>query len=98
MSLDPKYVACRTLRHAWEPSLSVAAAERPGCCVLGLVCLRCTTTRVDYVFDTGLLAGRHYTYAEGYLRTKDQPKLSTADYRLAVLASNLKDITIRSFK
>jgi len=62
---------------------------------LALLCLRCSTERIDGIDSLGRVKSRRYRYPDGYLRKKGQPKLLATDYRLQLLASALADITIR---
>lgn len=90
-----KFAACRTIKHAWDPSSKVVGDVAVGLTALGLRCLRCTTERLDGIDAHGLVRSRRYAYPEGYLRKKGQVKLMAPDYRLRMLAASLESIRIK---
>jgi hypothetical protein len=62
------YLECRDWGHAWN--LIFLAREAPGVLVRRLECVRCSTTRFDYLTRTsGEVDGRVYHYPEEYLFT-----------------------------
>lgn len=95
-SVPDRYVACRTLGHAWDPSDRVVGAVPVSLSVLGCLCLRCTSMRLDGIDARGKVAYRRYQYADGYLRKKGQQKLTRIDYRLQMLSINLAKIKIKA--
>lgn len=93
--VPPRFVACRTLRHAWEPSSKVVGSVPMHLTSLACICLRCLSERIDGINRGGKVIYRRYKYAPGYLRKKGQPKIEFSDYRLQLLSIKLSQITMR---
>jgi hypothetical protein len=80
---------CRDFRHAWRTA-HVALELNGGVVTRRVECIRCGTTRIDYlVRRTGELSKRSYGYAKGY-RVVGQGRLAVADVRREWLNRVLK--------
>lgn len=96
ISLPAKFLACRTLGHAWERIEAINFEPTNGGLPLTLVCLRCKSERRDEVQShTGRLLGRRMLYAEGYLLTRGVHRPLRQDYRLHLLGVALNEIAVR---
>lgn len=93
--VPPRFVACRTLRHAWEPSGKVVGSVAVSLTAFSCICLRCSTQRIDGIDRRGKVVTRRYHYPEGYLRKKGQAKIGYQDYRLHLLTIRLSQITMK---
>ena len=77
-------VRCHAYLHAWD-DIPVTKTHPDGPS-FWLRCVRCITERHDVVHAfTGELLHRRYIYPPGYLRSKDEPKVSRAEWRLELL-------------
>jgi hypothetical protein len=94
VALPPKYLACRTLGHAWDRIESITWIPPFGI-PLTLVCLRCGSERRDCVGRSGQLLYRRMVYAPGYLLTKGVRRPRRDDYRLHLMHVALNDIAMR---
>ena len=76
---NPKeeHLVCRDLLHAWQPS---NAARLPGGgFVRIMLCMRCSTTKKQYLDEYGYLKRTEFFYPAGYLRPKNAGRLTRAD-------------------
>lgn len=75
---DPRFLACRDFRHAWE--LGTGYYRSSGSVVRVLRCLRCKVEREDRW--TGHEVSRRYQYPEGY---RVEGRVLAVDVRDAVM-------------
>lgn len=86
--LDTEYVGCRTFGHAWDDKPARDDGKltpRAGNLIVRILCLRCTSHRVDEVTKRGKVVRRRYQYVAGYLRPKGSDHVPREDWRAAYL-------------
>ena len=66
------FTLCRVASHAWElGAIRAAGPYERGRLVFEFSCLRCRTTRTDFIGSRGDVEKRDYGYASGYLVPSD---------------------------
>jgi len=81
---DEAHLLCRTLGHAWKPTM-VKTTKGPRGRIIEyrphLVCDRCDTLKVMIMAANGDLGGSRYVYPEGYLQRGDDARWGRTEVR-----------------
>lgn len=83
--MNLQFVECKTWGHAWEEYDSADTPRRPFRYRMTLRCVRCYTTRADYLDAEGQLIGRQYVYAEGYRDARGAEKPTRNEMRILLI-------------
>ena len=83
--MNLQFVECKTWGHAWEEYDASDRPTRPFRWRMTLRCIRCYTTRADYLDAEGIVVGRKYQYADGYRDARGSDKPTRNEMRLFII-------------